>query len=326
MEQTEFIDWDVAAKVGAAVVPPGPAVSPDEAAEVVASIRAAADAAPAHVREASGLDTPADAVTLVVDRPSWIAACARGTHTILGEVDSPLAPGALASCLGRVEGGGAGLMFAAVSTRVLGQFDPFGPPSALLLVAPNIVAAERALAADPADFRLWVCLHEQTHRFQFGQAPWLPGHLTGLMSALLEDESGLFHFRRADKPGERFIDRVLTPAQRDVFDRITAVMSLIEGHADVMMDRAGTGVIPTLPAIRRAFEARRDRGGWAAVVGKLIGTDLKLAQYREGAAFCRTVIDEAGVDGLNAAWSSAELLPSLPELRDPQRWLARVHG
>ena len=329
MEQSEFIDWGVAAKVGAGIVPPGPVVSPDEAAEVVASIRAAAEAAPAHVSQVTGLDDPADARTLVVDRPAWVAACARSSEAILNAIESPLTPGLIASCLGRVQGGGVGLVLAAASTRVLGQFDPFSEPPTLLLVAPNMVAAERSLAVDPADFRLWVCLHEQTHRFQFGHAPWLRGHLTGLISALLDGDSGFLAFwGRSDKAerGKPFIDRMLNPAQRDVFDQITAVMSLIEGYADVMMDRAGVGVIPTLPAIRRAFETRRDRGGWTAVLGKLIGTDLKLAQYREGAAFCRAVIDEAGVDVLNVAWSAPDTLPSLVELRDPQRWLARVHG
>lgn len=322
MEQLGFIDWDAAVKTGGALVPPGPALPADEIAAVVASLHGAADAANEHVAAVTGLPTPPDARVLVVDRPSWIAACARGTRAILGDVGAAAGDGVLARLSGGVQGGGLGAMLAAISTRVLGQFEPFASPATLLLVAPNIVAVERDLGADAADFRLWVCVHEQTHRFQFGRAPWLRDHLIGLMAQMLDAEE-IVSLRQLAQ-GDSLLDRFLTPAQREVFDQTTAVMSLVEGYADVMMDRVGTDVIATLPAIRAAFERRRDRGGWSAVVGKLIGADLKLAQYREGAAFCQAVLDRAGLDGLNAAWESADTLPRLDELRDPGLWMARV--
>jgi putative hydrolase len=109
-----------------------------------------------------------------------------------------------------------------------------------------------------------------------------------------------------------------------VFDTVTAVMSLLEGHADVMMDRVGTDVVPTLPAIRTAFEAHRDRGGVARLLSRLLGLDLKRAQYRDGAAFCRAVLARADLDVLNLAFTAPEAMPTLVELHDPDRWLRRV--
>ena len=324
MKEIGFIDWDAAVAAGRAVVPPGPALSATEAAEAVASLRQAAVTAVEHVGGVTELAAPAPADTLVVDRPSWMKACAETAATVIGALGAPDNP--WQAVLGRVRGGQAGAVLAAISTRVLGQFDPFGEPARLLLVAPNIVAVERDLRVVPADFRLWVCLHEQTHRFQFGQAPWLREHLLGLITGLL-DEEDLFSWPQAAS-GASIVDRMLSPQARATFDQITAAMSLIEGHADVMMDRVGTDVVPTLPTIRAAFEARRDRGGWTAIVGRLLGNDLKLAQYREGAAFCRAVIDQTDVATLNAVWSGADALPTLAEVRDPdgRAWLRRVHG
>ena len=190
-------------------------------------------------------------------------------------------------------------------------------------MAPNIVTVERELKVHPIDFRLWVCLHEETHRFQFGQAPWLREHLVSLLGQLLADDSPLPQWRVGARPSS-VGDFFTSPEQRAVFDRVTAVMSLMEGHADVMMDRVGTAVIPTLPAIRRAFESRRDRQGWPAVVGKVLGLDLKRAQYRDGARFCRAVISRVGVDGLNRTFEGPDLMPTLAELHAPQEWLDRV--
>jgi len=330
MDQIGFIDWDAAVAAARALVPAGPELPTTETAEIVASLKAAAAQAPSHVREVTGLEAPAAAKTLVVDRRTWVQACARSMAVMLQAASgSNGAAGPLDSVMGRARGAQAGAVLAAVSTRVLGQFDPFasdpgrGEPSVLLLIAPNIVAVERDLGVHPSDFRLWVCLHEETHRFQFGEAPWLRGHLLGLLAELLNDETG---FTWRGSGGDSILDRVLGPAQRASFDRVTAVMSLLEGYADVMMDRVGTSVIPTLPVIRRAFERRRDRGGWTAVLGRLLGNDIKLAQYREGAAFCRAVIDRADVATLNITWSGPDAVPTLAEIRDPELWLRRVPG
>lgn len=328
MEHLPFIDWTVAARTGRRLVAPGPELAPRQIADVVASLRAAAVEATAHVGEVSRLREPADSGVLVVDRASWISANASMAAAMLSAGGAPATPAsALERMRGRAVGAQAGAVLALVGTRILGQFDAFSSPQRLLLVAPNIVAVERQLKVNPADFRLWVCLHEETHRFQFGQAPWLREHLLALLGQLLTDDGPLSRLGGGHRRGSRLAglgDLFSSPEQRAVFDQVTAVMSLMEGHADVMMDRVGTSVIPTLPAIRRAFENRRDRQGWPALVQKLLGLDLKRAQYRDGAAFCRAVIGRVGVDGLNRVFEGPDLVPTLTEIHGPQQWLQRV--
>ncbi|HSN43331.1 MAG TPA: zinc-dependent metalloprotease, partial [Propionibacteriaceae bacterium] len=82
--------------------------------------------------------------------------------------------------------------------------------------------------------------------------------------------------------------------------------------------------IGSLSVIRARFDKRRARGGLAATVGKLMGMDAKLAQYRDGAAFCRHVLDRSGVEGLNLAFEHPRNLPSVTELHDPQLWVDRM--
>jgi coenzyme F420 biosynthesis associated uncharacterized protein len=323
-----LIDYAAARRIGAALAPPGPALGRAEAQDVVAGLRAAAEASVGHVAAVTRLTPPGpDApATLVVDRRSWVAANVGMVAAMLEAAAG--APGLARTLRQRAEAAvnaaELGGLLGALSTRVLGQYLPFGTPTALLLVAPNVARIERGLAVDRRDFRLWVCLHEQTHRFQFAAAPWLPAYLGRQLGALLEagdDKPPLLQRR----PPTSLLEAVTTPAQRVVFDRLTAVMSLLEGYADVMMDRVGTDVVPSLPTIRARFEGHRGRGGLAAVVDRLMGLDLKLAQYRDGAAFCRAVLDAVGVDGLNAVYRSSGLLPTLEEIHAPATWLARVH-
>jgi coenzyme F420 biosynthesis associated uncharacterized protein len=215
------------------------------------------------------------------------------------------------------------------------------PAGRLLLVAPNVANIERELDVDPHDFRLWVCLHEETHRVQFTAVPWLRDHLRGQIRSFLEqtdlDPGAMFsQFRqgfeqlgRIARGGEEtsFIDLVQTPAQREIIDRVTAVMSLLEGHADVVMDGVGPEVIPSVGTIRDRFQARRGSGNWLdQFLKRVLGLDAKLRQYRDGAAFVRAVVAEVGQDGFNAVWSSPDHLPTRPEVGDPAAWVRRVHA
>ena len=228
---------------------------------------------------------------------------------------------------------------------MLGQFDPFYPGAEgepggrLLLVAPNIVSVERELEINPADFRLWVCLHEETHRVQFAAVPWLREYMNAQINAIVSstelDAAALLRMvgdavariLEALRNNEEIsvVDLVQTPAQRVIIDRITAVMSLLEGHADVVMDGVGPEVIPTVEQIRAKFTVRRQGQGFDKVIRKLLGLDAKMRQYRDGAEFCRHVIAAVGMDGLNKVWSSPETLPTRAEIRSPAQWLARVH-
>ena len=209
----------------------------------------------------------------------------------------------------------------------------------LLLVAPNVLSVERTLGVVPADFRLWVALHEQTHALQFAAAPWLADHLRGRIDTLTQDlvpdgQAAAELARRLLAAlrdiGDMGLVALLDDTQRAVFDEVSAVMALVEGHADVMMDEVGPDVVPTVETIRAQFERRRDAGaatrGPARLVRLLLGLDLKLAQYREGSGFVRAVRAKVGTDGFNAVWTSPDTLPTPAEIADPDAWVARVHG
>ncbi|WP_250284931.1 MULTISPECIES: zinc-dependent metalloprotease [unclassified Frankia] len=213
----------------------------------------------------------------------------------------------------------------------------------LSLVAPNIAHAEQTLGVDPRDFRLWVCLHEQTHRTQFTAVPWLRQHLENEIGAFIEATDldpevlaervksavsavrGAVLDRGPNAPS--IVEALQTPAQRQVLDRLQALMTLLEGHADQVMDAVGPKVVPTVTEIRTRFDSRR--GGGSPIdrfVRRLLGLDLKLQQYRQGGAFVRAVVAEAGVDAFNLVWESPETLPTRAELVDPVAWMQRVLG
>jgi coenzyme F420 biosynthesis associated uncharacterized protein len=347
---TSVVDWTVALSTARKLVKPGPQVTADGAADVVAALRAAAVRAEAYVVEVTGLPVPpATAPVLVVDRPGWIQANLDGFRQTLAPLDTKVseklagspAMGAIGS---RVTGAEVGVLLSYLAPKVLGQFDPFfpggpgEPGGRLLLVAPNVVAVERELKVDPADFRLWVCLHEETHRVQFTAVPWLRDHLNTMIgtivgSAELDSAAllqmladGIRRITHALRTGEEvsIVDLVQTPAQRETIDQITAVMSLLEGHADVVMDSVGPAVVPSVAEIRRRFNVRRQGQGFDKVIRRLLGLDAKMRQYRDGAHFCRTVIEAVGMTGFNQVWTSPDTLPTREEIAHPALWLSRV--
>src|SRR5690349_7580539 len=313
---TEMVDWQLATGVARKLLRPGPAVSRAEADQVVADLRQFAAESEGHVREFTGLQaTSATAPVLIVDRPGWVQANADGFRTVLQPLADKLREKAdravLSSAVGsRVTGIEAGALLAFLSSRVLGQFDPFYPAEPdpdrppltgrLLLVAPNVMHVESELDVVPRDFRLWVCLHEETHRVQFTAVPWLRDHLRSeialfLDQAELDASAYAAMFREAVQRlgrsvrGEAelsLVDLMQSPEQRAVLDRLTAVMSLLEGHADFVMDGVGPTVIPTVENIRSKFTSRRQSGNPVdQLLKRLLGLDAKLRQYKDGAAF-----------------------------------------
>jgi coenzyme F420 biosynthesis associated uncharacterized protein len=354
----ELVDWDLAAATGVRLLRPGPDATPEQARAAVAELRAGALRAREHVRAYTGLEvTGEQAPVAVVDRPTWVRSNVQGlrhllepmaeriqSRTMAGMPPSVRAMGARLTALEA----GAGLAF--LGGKVLGQYEMFPPdgpgsdrPGRLLLVAPNVVQVERELDVDPSDFRLWVCLHEETHRVQFGAVPWLRGHLVEQVAVLLgaAEESlsmGIVKDRAGDvlgavaaalrgQPGPSLAEALQSPQQQAVLAEVTAVMSLLEGHADVVMDGVGPEVVPTVQDIRVRFQRRREQPGRAeAAVRRLLGLDAKLRQYRDGAAFVRSVVDRAGMTGFNRVWESAQTLPTAAEIAAPDQWVARVLG
>ena len=241
----------------------------------------------------------------------------------------------------KVTGAEAGGMLAFLSTKVLGQYDiaPGGTP-ALLLVAPNVVHTEREIDAVPRDFRFWVCLHEETHRVQFTAVPWLREHMIeqarSLAVDLVPDQDALKErLQQASTQlpkvfsgdGQGLAELFITPEQREKMAQVTAVMSLLEGHADVVMDDVGPEHVPTVEEIRARFtERRKGAGVLDRLLRRLLGLEAKMRQYRDGATFVRTVQEQVGVEGFNAVWTSPETLPTGREITDPAAWVRRVHG
>ncbi len=353
MASSPYIDWDFAVQTARKLVRPGPQIPPQQAAHAVAELREATRISEGPVREFTGLHAQsATAPVVVVDRPGWVQANADGFATVMAPLldkvtDGRPPPGPAAQAIGsRVTGAEAGALLAFLSHKVLGQFDPFwdGPPGStgrMLLVAPNVVAIEEELDVDPHDFRLWVCLHEETHRVQFTAVPWMRDHVRALIGQLVDaTDVDPDHLRqlltdglprlgrllRGD-PDVSIIDVFTNERQREVIARVTGVMSLLEGHADVVMDGVGPQVVPSVETIRKRFERRRSGASPVDVLlRRLMGLDAKLRQYRDGAAFVRHAVDRVGMDGFNRVWESPEHLPSAAEILDPPAWVRRVHG
>jgi coenzyme F420 biosynthesis associated uncharacterized protein len=229
-----------------------------------------------------------------------------------------------------------GVVLAWLSGKVLGQYEVFtepGQPGRLLLVAPTIVQVEQQLQVPSRDFRLWVCLHEETHRVQFGAVPWLGAYLASLVNEFIEASDLSFSetLRRVAavmgciaRKGS-FIEAAQSPEQREVFDKMTGVMSLLEGHADVVMDEVGPQVIPSVALIRERFTARRNSPkAIDALARRALGMDMKMRQYTEGAAFVRHVVDDIGMPGFNQVWASPMTLPTRSEITNPGAWIKRM--
>ena len=334
------VDWALAAATGARLAPSGPHDDRDDVEAAVRQLRRASERAVQPVADVTGLDAPFEAHrSVVVGRRAWVTSNVEQLRTATEPVADVL--GSDGNRVVRAVGSRTtalqmGAVLAWLSSKVLGQYEAFGAQGRLLLVAPNIVHAERQLDVPPTDFRLWVCLHEETHRVQFGAVPWLSSYFTDEVHAYLravDPDAGsaigrvVAGLRRGTRGSGGLIDLMQTEEQRAVLDRLTALMSLLEGHADVVMDAVGPQVVPSVEIIRERFDRRRQQAGTLdGALRRLLGLDAKLRQYVDGAAFVRAVVDRVGMQDFNAVWSSPETLPRPGEIGNPGEWIARVHG
>jgi coenzyme F420 biosynthesis associated uncharacterized protein len=342
-DDPKLVDWEFAGTMARRLAGDGPPIGATDARYVVEELRRDAERSTGLVADYTGLIAPAGtAPILVVDRPGWIKANVDSFQTALEPImrkagaklkDKP--PGKLAQTIGStVTGAEVGGALGFMATKVLGQFDPFHDPHGrLLLVAPNIVQVERELEVDPGDFRLWVCLHEETHRVQFTANPWMRDHLFALMTSLTEsvdpgsslNSETLKRVAEAIRGKGNLMEALSSPEQREIIDRVTGLMSLLEGHADVVMDGVGPSVIPSVADIRRKFTQRRKGvGTLETIIRRLMGMDAKMAQYRDGAAFVNHVVDKVGMRDFNTIFTAPETLPSKAEIHDPDSWVSRV--
>ena len=343
------MDWQFAGTVGARLARPGPPATDYTRRQAMDELAAAARAAEGPVRELTqlGIDRKVPEAR-IVDRQEWVRAASDSMRVMTGGEQKPgrATTGAIAGAItGRVTGAQTGAVLAFISAGILGQYDPFAEnegqePGCLLLVYPNVISVERQLRVSPADFRLWVCLHEVTHRVQFTANPWLAQHMSRALGILTSDTGTdvgemvgrLTEFvkDRGKHPNDAGIVGVMralqAPPQREALDQLLVLGTLLEGHADYVMDCVGPAVVPSVAMIRQRFNQRRDRRQppLQGLLRALLGVNAKLSQYTRGRAFVDHVVDRVGMDRFNTVWSSPETLPLPDEIENPQRWIDRV--
>jgi coenzyme F420 biosynthesis associated uncharacterized protein len=343
------IDWNVAQRVGEMLAGTGGLAY--QSSSSVNGVQSLAEQFAARVSAYTGLALNERLPAIEsIDRARWIEANIATMRPLLdplseriGQGSGPLAP-AMRSITQLLLGAQVGAVTGLLSQRVLGQYDiallePERPPR-LLLLAPNLAQAARNLGLDHEEFSAWVAIHEVTHAVQFGGAPWLRGHLAELLQELIDGmQVGVGLGRALRIPGASEL-RTLGERLRGgellrlglgedrwaLVDRMQATMSLIEGHAEHVMDAVGAKELSTMERMRTAMNRRRRERGWPwRILERLLGLEMKLRQYEIGRSFCDEVVARAGPGGLAVVWSSAEMLPSTSELERPELWLARTH-
>ena len=287
-----------------------------------------------------------------VSRKEWVASNIASTRALIEpmleritERLGPVKPAAQL-WLGVTGSSEIGLLVGYLAQRVMGQYELVllkehanERPPRLLFVLPNLGEAVKRFGADEREFVTWVALHEVTHAVQFGGVPWLQDHLAGLIRELLESaESRMSRRRQLHLPERETVERVAraalradllgmvaTEPERAVMDRAQAVMAVIEGHAEHVMDAVAPELLPSLPDLRRALdERRRVQSPFNRLVSRLLGLEMKLKQYERGKIFCDEIVAARGPEILRYLFSTPEALPTLAEIDDPSAWLARV--
>jgi coenzyme F420 biosynthesis associated uncharacterized protein len=295
----------------------------------------------------------------LTDRAGWVRANIASFQRLLRPVTErlgaaldqnrslgPISLSAPVAQVGRtLSGTQVGLLLGWMSTRVLGQYDQLiieeENPEAqdmVYYVGPNILALEKRFAFPPREFRLWLALHEVTHRMQFTGIPWMRGYFLSLIESTLasvepDPKRFLEALRRAVdqvRNGQNPLDEggLLTllagPEQYEAIQQVGGLMSLLEGHGDVTMDRAGADRIPSAERFSRVLRQRRQQKGPVKVLSSLIGLDAKLRQYEQGERFIEAVERTGGPELFAKVWTGPEWLPNMGEIRQPERWIERV--
>jgi coenzyme F420 biosynthesis associated uncharacterized protein len=338
------VDWRFAATVGVRLARPGPPASDYTRRQAIDELADSSKKAEPLVRDVTGLATDGEVpAARIVDRAEWVRAAADSMRVMTNGTEKPRG-----FLTGRLTGAQTGAVLAFVSSGILGQYDPFfaEKQGCLLLVYPNIIAVERQLKVHPADFRLWVCLHEVTHRVQFTANPWLPDYMSDALALLTRDagdDIGEVAGRLAEYVRNRglgtpsdadgaasgivgLVRAVQSEPQRQALDQLLVLGTLLEGHADHVMDAVGPQAVPSVATIRGRFDDRRHRKPppLQRLMRALLGLDAKMNQYTRGKAFVDHVVGKVGMERFNTVWSGPETLPLPAEIENPQRWIDRI--
>jgi coenzyme F420 biosynthesis associated uncharacterized protein len=342
-----MIDWIIAERIAAFVAGEGEGELPQVdlaplAVESEARVVAYTGLQPAHpLPEPEG-----------IGRREWVTSNIGSMRALLdpvlnraGQNLGPLRP-AVQIGVGLVLSTEVGVVLGYLAQRVLGQYELVlldeaveDRPPRLLFVLPNLGQAVRSFDADEREFMTWVTLHEVTHAVQFAGVPWLHAHVAGLVRELLASaEVRIEAPRKLRVPSREEVNEIMAAlrkgdlisivtnkAERATLDRVQAVMAVIEGHAEHVMDAVAPDLVPSLPRLRAGIDRRRrSQSGLSRLLARLLGMDLKLRQYEQGKRFCDAIVEGAGVGALHHLFSGPEALPTLRELEDPRAWLERT--
>jgi len=346
------VDWDLAARVAARSARREPFAESYLSDSLQSDFDEATAEAEELVAQATGLRSlSGPARARVTDRQGWVRANVSSFERLLrpltDKLDGKMGSSPMSGLTRRAAGVEVGLLLGWMSGRVLGQYDLLvvdeqeskADQDLVYYVGPNVLALEKRFAFPPREFRLWLALHEVTHRAQFTGVPWLREHYLSLVHQTLDS---------VDPDPKRFLDALLrvvedlragrkpleeggiatllaTPEQRLVIDKIGGLMSLLEGHGDVTMDRAGAERIPSSHRFSRVLRERRASASPATkLLQRFIGIEAKMNQYARGERFIAEVERIGGPEALDPVWRGASWLPTIAEIKDPEEWLDRV--
>ncbi|HXY92959.1 MAG TPA: zinc-dependent metalloprotease [Acidimicrobiia bacterium] len=341
------LDWGLAERVARRVAGREPLSSSYLAESLRADFLEVTVQAEDLVAEHTELRVPGPARAQVVDRASWVSANVRSMRRLLepltARVGQRMAGSPIAPIGRRIAGTETGVLLGYLAQRVLGQYDLLvldedGASDAVYYVGGNILALEKRYAFRPRDFRLWIAIHECTHRAQFTAVPWMKPYYLSLvedtLSSIDPDPRRLVQalaraaeeYRNGRNPLDDggLVALLATDEQRGALARVQSLMSLLEGHGNSVMNRIGREHVAGQARMARVLHARRQTAGLAALLHKIVGLDSKMRQYEIGESFVATVEREGGPRAIDAAWRGPEWLPTLDELSDPPAWLTRV--
>ncbi|MEA2498891.1 MAG: hypothetical protein QOH26_1296 [Actinomycetota bacterium] len=358
---TKLIEPAVAAAVARRVAGSAEAAHPERLDRLRADLERAVPRSEELVAEVSGIASPPPVRWGILDRAGWAEANIAGMSSLIEPlVDKlgkrldalPLPIRIAQRTVVSVEIGG---ILGYISRRVLGQYDLLVPENpdgsvsrrlrritgdaSLYFVGANMVETQQKLRFVPEDFALWVAVHEVTHRFQFAGVPWLRDHFFGLVGSYMETlEMDAKHLtQRVATAAKRLLAKDTAPeernavylfadnSQRQILDQLQALMAVVEGHGNFVMDTVGEAVIPSFKGMRSMFQRRREQTKLIQrAVNHIIGLEMKLRQYELGQQFCEAATQRGGRDALSHLWADPSNLPTMAELRAPETWLARV--
>lgn len=347
--QTDPVDWNTARRVANRLSGKDPLADSYLRDSMDADFALVTTEAEDLVAEFTGLRAPGTAKGGVVDRSGWIDAnlvsMRRMLEPFMDRLGSRVTNTPLAPVGKHAAGAEMGALLGYMSQRVLGQYDLLVPEEAdtgdcVYYVGPNVLSLEQRFAFRPRDFRRWIAIHEITHRAQFCGVPWLRPYFLSLVEktfGMVEPDPRVLvravaraaeSLSRGKSPFDEagLLGLFANEEQKAVLADVQALMSLLEGHGNYVMNALGREHVYGVDRMERVLQARRETKGIGGQFQKMIGIEMKLRQYALGESFLNGVVAQAGLSAIDSAWTSPETLPTIAELNDPPAWLARMSG